>query len=222
VVKGRLKSVVRRAAIRLMGMEFDTEARDPAARGTPDPSKFDESKIPKVVDGSGDTPGPNHKENIGRTWVSAQLNGGVAPFFLDIRPPNEAAAGTLPGATLLPKMAAKEHLEMLPDKSARVTIYDATGEQESEELAAWLREQGWGLARRLQGGYAEWMEHGEPTVLPTLASEATVRIGDSVNTPTGEAGQVLSASLDGATVQINLWLDTGTVAGPFSEGDLGR
>ena len=57
-------------------MEFDTEDRDPAARRRGDPSQFDPSKIPPLVDGDGDTPGPNHKTEIGRTWVSAQLAGG--------------------------------------------------------------------------------------------------------------------------------------------------
>ena len=63
-------------------MEFDTEERKNFRSYNKDriqntEATFDESKIPKVVDGSGDTPGPNHKQDIGRTWVSAQMAGGL-------------------------------------------------------------------------------------------------------------------------------------------------
>ena len=134
-------------------MEFDTEERDPNARGVADPNNFDPSVIPKLVDGDGDTPGPNHRFDIGRTWVSAQLAGGVPPFFIDIRAPQVAAAGILPGALLLSGESLKQRTDVLPtDRGQRVTIYDQTGEQGSSDLAAWLREQGWGMARRLQGG----------------------------------------------------------------------
>ena len=77
--------------------------------------------------------------------------GGVAPFFVDIRTPMEMAAGVLPGAHRFPEQSIKDHLATLPAKDVRVTVYDQTGEQGSIELAAWLREQGWGLARRLPG-----------------------------------------------------------------------
>ena len=75
MIRDRLKKAARKAAIRLLNMEFDTEDRDPNARGNPDASKFDPDKIPPLVDGDGDTPGPNHKQDIGRTWVAAQLAG---------------------------------------------------------------------------------------------------------------------------------------------------
>ena len=54
-----------------------------------------------------------------------------------------------------------------------------TGAQGSIELAAWLRENGWELARRLQGGYAEWIEHGEDTQPPSISSTSDLTVGDT-------------------------------------------
>ena len=197
--RDRLKNRVRKIAIKAFGMEFDTEARDPNAGGRANPDDFDPSVIPKIVDGAGDTPGPNHKEDIGRTWVAAQLAGGVAPFFIDIRSPMEMAAGILPGAHRFPEASIKDHLGALPDKGERVTVYDQTGEQGSIELAEWLRSQGWHLARRLQGGYAEWIEHGEDVEAPKLAAGEGA-VGDPIKIGKLEA-QLVDRRPNGA-----LWL----------------
>ena len=127
-------------AIKAFGMGFDTEDRDPNAGGRANPDDFDPSVIPKIVDGAGDTFGPNHKEDIGRTWVAAQLAGGVAPFFVDIRTPMEMAAGSA-WSPPIPRAEHQRPSGCLPPKDERVTVYDQTGEQGSIELAAWLREQ---------------------------------------------------------------------------------
>ena len=177
MIRNKLKGLIRKAAIKVLNMEFDTQDRKEQDHTS---TEYDESKIPKVVDGSGDTPGPNHKEDIGRTWVSAQLAGGVAPILIDIRPPNEVVAGMLPSALLMSGTYLKKNLEQLPEKDLRITIYDQTGDLGSRELAQWLREQGWLLARRLQGGYAEWIEHDERTELPPKAPKAQYQIGDPI------------------------------------------
>lgn len=202
--RDRLKKRVRRLAVKAFGMEFDVEDRDPNAGGRADPADFDPSVIPKIVDGAGDTPGPNHKQDIGRTWVAAQLAGGVAPFFIDIRTPLEMAGGVLPGAHLFPAESIKDHLDGLPQKDQRVTIYDQTGEQGSMEIAAWLRDQGWGLARRLQGGYAEWIEHGE-TVDSPLSSSTDYAIGDPIEID-GHTGHVLACKSD---TELWIWTSKG-------------
>ena len=41
MIRDRLKKAARRAAIKLLNMEFDTEERDPNARGVADPNNFD-------------------------------------------------------------------------------------------------------------------------------------------------------------------------------------
>ena len=223
MIRDRLKRAARKVAIKLLDMEFDTEERDPAARRRGDPTQFDPSKIPPLVDGDGDTPGPNHKTDIGRTWVSAQLAGGVAPFFLDVRPPQEAVAGMLPGALLLPGELVLERLDLLPaNRDERITVYDQTGELGSEAVAEKLREQGFVLARRLQGGYAEWLDHAEPTTTPEPPANARLKQGDPVRLTDGREGWVLSCLRhpDTAAPAVEVWFADGTWTGPLSEDDL--
>ena len=76
-------------------MEFDVEERDKRPpRSTP--QAFDRSIIPNIVDGSGDTPGPNHKEKVGRTVVAAEILSGFSPFLIDIRPQMKSYRGCSP------------------------------------------------------------------------------------------------------------------------------
>jgi rhodanese-related sulfurtransferase len=220
MIRDRLKKVARRAAIKMFNMEFDTEERDPNARGVVNPGDFDPTKIPKLVDGDGDTPGPNHRYDIGRTWVSAQLVGGVPPFFIDIRPPDVAAAGILPGALLMSGDSIKQHTDRLPaDRNERVTIYDQTGEQGSSEIAAWLREQGWTMARRLQGGYAEWLEQGETISQLAPTEGARRQIGQPVKLTDGRTGHIHSAERVGDAFSYTVWI-ANTVEGPLGDDAL--
>ncbi|MEL6346854.1 MAG: rhodanese-like domain-containing protein [Myxococcota bacterium] len=217
MIRKRLKAAARKVAIKVLGMEFDTEERAPRPE-RPDPDAFDPNKIPKIVDGSGDTPGPNHKTDIGRTWVSAQLTGGVPPFFLDIRPPNEVVAGMLPGAVLCAGDTIKGQLQLLPqDKSIRITVYDQTGDQGADAVAAWLRDQGWGLARRLQGGYAEWLEFAEPTVQPVRVAGAHYQIGQTVQLPGGRTATIhtITPQPQGGHAYL-VWVK-GALEGPLDE-----
>ncbi len=218
MIRDRLKGVARRAAIRLLNMEFDTEERDPAARRRGDPSKFDPSKIPPLVDGDGDTPGPNHRTEIGRTWVSAQLAGGVAPIFVDIRPPAEAVAGILPGAVVLPDSLCLERIDLLPaEREERITVYDQTGELGSEAVAEKLREAGFPMARSLRGGYAEWLEHAETIETPEPPPGARLKLGDPVRLSDGREGWVLrTVSSEGAPA-VEVWLADGSWTGPVRE-----
>ena len=142
-------------ALRAFGMERQAEAR--TTRKTTGSGEYDPSVIPPLVDGDGDTPGPNHKEKIGRTWLAAQLNGGDAGTVIDIRPPQEWIVGTLPNALQVPGDQILRRTDLLPAKTRRVTLVDATHEQEAFDTAKTLRDQGWTWARSLQGGWAEWV-----------------------------------------------------------------
>ncbi len=213
MIRDRLKNAVKKVALRAFNMEWDAEeTRDGGTRKTD--NAFDESVIPKIVEGSGDTPGPNHKEDIGRTWTSATLVGGVSLFFLDIRPANEVTSGMLPGAILMPGDLIKKNLNRLPDKETRVTVYDQTGALGSEDLAAWLRGQGWKMARRLRGGYAEWIEHGETVVLPELVAGAVGKVGDPVRMKDGRNGWIQEVTGSGGAVKYTIWFSDNSNTGP--------
>jgi rhodanese-related sulfurtransferase len=220
MIRDRLKRAAHRVAVKVLKMEFDVEDRDPNAQTKGDPSTYDESKIPKLVDGDGDTPGPKHKYDIGRTWTAAQIVSGVQGWFIDIRPPRECAAGMLQGAMVLPGEAVKQHLDRLPPKDVRVTVYDQTGELGSAAVAEWLREQGWVLARRLQGGYAEWIEHGEPIEVPVAPPGAAFKIGDPVRLKGGGDGWVARVGQDGGGLRYQIWTEAGGLSGPLGADQL--
>jgi rhodanese-related sulfurtransferase len=218
-VRAGLRAKARGVAIRVLGMEFDTEERRETAR--PTSTAFDPSVIPKIVDGDGDTPGPNHKEDIGRPWLAAQVAGGVSPLIVDIRPLAEVVGGTLPGAHLLPQELIWAKPELIPgDKGGRLIIYDQTGEQGANETAAWLREQGWVGARRLRGGFAEWLEHDEPVSLPSAAPGGQLRPGDPARTPKGEEARVWRVLSGKSGPAVELLLPDGRQEGPLDEREL--
>ena len=171
------KKALRKVAVKALNMEFDVEARKEQDNSH---VEFDPDKIPKVVDGSGDTPGPNHKENIGRTWLAAQLSGGVQPCIIDIRSPIEVVSGMLPNAILSPGNSILSRLQLLPNKDQRIVIYDQTGEQDSTNISNALREMGWNNARKLVGGYAEWLEFNESIQIPTANTNDKYKVGDSI------------------------------------------
>ena len=221
MIRSFLKDKARQAAIKLLNMEYDTVDRDPNARKAGDPTSFDPNKIPKIVDGDGDTPGPNHKEDIGRTYASAQLAGGKGVAVVDIRTPLEYIGGVLPGALLMPRDRVKDQLSKLPtDKSFAIIVYDQTGEHGSVDVAQWLREQGYTRARRLQGGFAEWIEHGESIEQTHQPEGAQKGIGDPVRLADNREGWVLEVIQSGSDIGYLVWLESGEVVGPLKDNEL--
>ncbi len=198
MIKKRLKNKFRKAAVKLFNMEFDVEERPPR----PDFSiELDAAKIPKIVDGSGDTPGPNHKSEIGRTWLSAQVTSNVHPLCIDIRPPNETVSGILPQAKLFPGWTIKDKLSALPPQSKKIVIYDQTGEGQADEIALFLRENGWSGARKLTGGIAEWIEYGEK--IETISQNEPFQIGDVVYIDDAQKNTGYIFSIEQS--QVELW-----------------
>lgn len=216
MIRERLRSLGRKAALKVLGMERQAATNDPP-RADAAGGGFDPTVIPRVVDGSGDTPGPNHKTDIGRTWLSAQVTSGVAPVLVDLRPPAECSGGVVPGARVLPGWLVKAHPERLPPQDQRVVVYDQTGGELPTAVAAWLREAGWPHARRLVGGYAEWIEHGEPVQVPEPPPGGRFRVGDMVELRDGRRGWVMHA---GPGPAWEVWLGPDEVVGPFGPDGL--
>jgi hydroxyacylglutathione hydrolase len=190
MIGDRLKRAARRVGRRLLLPEerASVRVRSALARGD---GPVDRSVIPRIQQGDGDTPGPNHPTDIGRTWAAAQLAGREGIVALDIRSPAEWASGHLPGAVLVPRELLADHLDAIPGHvgDTFVAVYDATGDQGSAHIADLLRERGFPRARRLVGGFAEWVEEGEEVVMDP-PSPGGPQIGDSVATRSGVRGAV--------------------------------
>ncbi len=218
--RDRLKAAVKKVALRAFKMEWDAENTSVGPPITKVGKAEDAAYIPPVVDGAGDTPGPNHRENIGRTWLVAQVVSGAGPLLIDIRPPAECINGMLPGAMLFPGSQVKSNLDRLPPRTERVVIYDQIGGDESAELAAWLRTEGWSGARKLVGGYAEWIEHDEPVEVPQAPAGGKLHIGMPVERKRGGRGVVqTAASVEGRPVY-TLLMEDGTVERNVGEDTL--
>lgn len=218
MIRDRLKKAARKMALKAFGMEKDAEDRNPTrSHVRPGDTEGIEKYIPRVVDGDGDTPGPNDKRLIGRTWLSAQVVSGVPGLLLDIRPPSEFAQGHLPGAALAPGWQVRTRTQILPDKAVRITVYDAADDGLAREVAEWLRQEGWTMARGLQGGWAEWLEHGEPSATPDPLPGGR-RIGDPVALADGRRGVLQGAGGEGE-LEVLLDADSGEAL-TVAAGDL--
>lgn len=83
-------------------------------------------------------------------------NAGV--FLIDVREPDEYAAGHIPGITLIPMGEVAARLAELPrDKEIIVTC--RTGNR-SSQIADLLREQGFTNVHNMTGGIVAWEEAG--------------------------------------------------------------
>lgn len=100
-------------------------------------------------------------EPVARNELLERVRDGLVTV-LDVRPPEEYAAGHLPGAINIPLSALEDHLEEL-DQGHEVIAY-CRGPHciLAFDAVARLREKGFN-ARRLQDGYPEWKLAGLPT-----------------------------------------------------------
>jgi rhodanese-related sulfurtransferase len=80
---------------------------------------------------------------------------------VDVRPPEEYAAGHLPGAVNIPLRDLEQHLRELPHEQEIVAYCRGPHCVLAFEAVARLREQGF-RARRLQDGFPEWKSAGLP------------------------------------------------------------
>lgn len=209
MIRDRLKNAAKKLALKAFGMERDAEART-TRKTTGTVGSYDASKIPKLVDGDGDTPGPNHRELIGRTFLAASVIGGDGVIVVDLRPPQEWIAGTLPDALLLPNRQILDRPDVLPaDKTTVIALYDATDEQAARAVAAKLRDRGY-AARSLVGGWAEWVEQDEPQVIPAAVEGSSVQLGDPVELKDGRRGTV-QAVMPGPTYDVLFSFEDNTV-----------
>ena len=80
---------------------------------------------------------------------------------LDVRPPEEYAAGHLPGAINVPVEKLEGYLAKLPKKREIIAYCRGPYCLMSFEAVAALRKRGW-KARRLEDGFPEWKAAGLP------------------------------------------------------------
>ncbi len=99
-------------------------------------------------------------EPVSRQELLERLEEGSVTL-LDVRPPEEFAAGHIPGALNIPASELERHLEALPKDREVVAYCRGAWCILSFDAVALLRKKGL-VARRLEDGYPEWEAEGHP------------------------------------------------------------
>jgi sulfur-carrier protein adenylyltransferase/sulfurtransferase len=107
---------------------------------------------------NGDCPGFG---DISVAELKARIDAGAPPLILDVREPSEAAAGSLPGARLIPLADLPRRLAEL-DPEAEIVVHCQSGGRSARAVAL-LRGKGFHRAVNLSGGILAWIrETGQP------------------------------------------------------------
>ena len=100
--------------------------------------------------------------------VRARLDSGERFELLDVREQDEVQYGIVPGAAHLSRAHFESRVEdVLPDKSAEVVVYCATGVR-SVFSARTLRELGYENVSSMKGGFARWKDLGLDFDIPRV------------------------------------------------------
>ena len=113
------------------------------------------------------------------------------PVLIDVREKQEADAGMLPGARLVPRGFLELRIEeAVPDREADIVLYCAGGTR-SLLAARSLQDMGYAKVRSMAGGYSAWKDAGLPVEMPVRLTEAQRnRYSRHLLIPeVGEAGQ---------------------------------
>ena len=113
------------------------------------------------------------------------------PVLIDVRERQEADAGMLPGARLIPRGYLELRIEQaVPERNAEVVLYCESGAR-SAFAGRNLLEMGYTRVRNLAGGFNAWKSAGLPVETPLRLTEAQrARYSRHLLIPeVGEAGQ---------------------------------
>ncbi len=116
---------------------------------------------------------------------------GEGARLLDVREPDEVAAGAIAGAVMIPRGLLETSVEArLPDRSEPIVVMCAGGTR-SAFAAKTLNELGYERVVSMAGGFNAWKDDGRDWGEPdSLSTEQRVRYGRHLNLPeVGEEGQ---------------------------------
>lgn len=102
------------------------------------------------------------RDEISREELQARLAGADAPLVIDVRAPEEYAAGHVPGAINIPHEQAAAHLEELrPYQDREIVLYCKSGRR-AGLAGATLAQAGFSRLRYLAGDMPGWSAAGLP------------------------------------------------------------
>ena len=92
--------------------------------------------------------------------TAAQVDDGA--YLLDVREPDEWAAGHAPGAHHVPMMEVPARMAEVPTEAEVVVVCRSGGR--SGQVTSWLMGNGWDNVRNLDGGMHSWAAAGREIV----------------------------------------------------------
>ncbi len=122
--------------------------------------------------------------------VRDQLNNGAV--VVDVREPEEWAAGHIPGAKHVPKSYFESRIEgAIPDRSSHVVLYCASGNRSAWATRTMLEDLGYENVESMTGGFTLWKDRGYEVEQPrTLTAEQRERYSRHLLLPeVGAEGQ---------------------------------
>ncbi len=110
---------------------------------------------------------PDHRYRLPvEVFVRDEVNHSRDWFVIDVREPEEYAAGHIEGAVNIPFREVLQHLDELPNQSASILVYCHSQKRATHVLVV-LRELGYSKVYNLEGGYEAYEEWMKNNVVPT-------------------------------------------------------
>ncbi len=101
-------------------------------------------------------------EDVTREELRAQIDGPAPPLVLDVRTPEEYAAGHVPGAVNLPHDQTAARIEELRSYQGRTIVLYCKSGRRAGIAAEVLAQAGYGPLRHLAGDMPGWIDAGLP------------------------------------------------------------
>lgn len=107
--------------------------------------------------------GDNSFETLSTSDWKARLDDTPGAFILDVRTPQEYAAGHIPNSTLVPHTDIRARAAELPaDKATPIFVYCRSGNR-STAASETLAELGYTNIVNMRGGFPDWARAGYPS-----------------------------------------------------------
>src|SRR5579871_4654810 len=129
-------------------------------------------------------------EEVDPAEVRDELTNGTV--LVDVREPEEWAAGHIPGAKHVPKSYLESRIEgAVPDRGQHVVLYCASGNRSAWAARTLLDDLGYEHVESMTGGFTLWKDRGYEVDFPrTLTAEQRERYSRQLLLPeVGSEGQ---------------------------------
>ena len=113
---------------------------------------------------AGDAPARGAVGSLGGAELQARIEAGNAPLILDVRTPDEFAAGHIPGAVNIPHTEVGDRLFELGDDKTREIVVHCKSGRRADAAQTVLLVAGYTNVAHLEGDMQAWQADGRPMI----------------------------------------------------------